>query len=67
MAATATTTAVIEAVEKEVAMGGGWLNSSMPNARNEGGIICQRPLVVVAACSYPGHILGCIGKIPMRM
>ena len=34
---TVTTTAVIEAAEKEVAVKVGWLNSIMPsNARNEG-------------------------------
>ena len=47
MAATATITAVMEAAEKEVAVNVGWLKSSMPNARHEGGgTVSEVPLGV---------------------
>ena len=55
LAATATTTAVMETAEKEVEVKTvGWLKSSMPNSRHEeGGVIGQCSLSAVAARSHP--------------
>ncbi len=67
LAATATTTAVIEAAEKEVAVKVGWLESSKPsNSRHRGekGHPTRLHRVAVEEVLAPptGHILGSFGK-----
>ncbi len=72
LAATAITTAVIEAAEKEVAVkSAGRLRSSMPNARHKGeGHMAKRQQRNRSRCGplpFHGHILVSFGKALMMM
>ncbi len=62
---TVTTTAVMEAVEEEVAVseGLGWLKGSMPNVCHEGGGTVSVVPFGIRNCAptLPGHILGSFG------
>ena len=57
---TVTTTAVIDAAEKEVAVKVGWLESNMSNTRHEGEEAVSAAPSGGSGCApnSPGHILG---------